>query len=95
VILVGEGCAEQHHDPVAHHPVDRALVAMHGFHHQVESGVENLAHLFWVTVSEQLHGAPGVAEEHRDLLALALQRGPGGDDLLGQGYTTRANGLGC
>jgi hypothetical protein len=33
VILVGEGGAEQRHNPVAHDLVDGALVAVNGLHH--------------------------------------------------------------
>jgi hypothetical protein len=45
VILVGERRAEQRHDPVAHHLVDGALVAVHGLHHALEHGIEDLARL--------------------------------------------------
>jgi hypothetical protein len=57
----------------AHHLVHRALVAVDGLHHPFEHRVENLACLFRVTVGEQLHRALEVGEEHRHLLALALQ----------------------
>jgi len=52
VVLVGKRRAEQRHDPVAHHLVDGALVAVHGFHHQLEHGVEYLARLLGVAVGE-------------------------------------------
>ena len=84
VVLMGQRCAEERHDPVAHHLVHRALVAMHGLHHVFEHGVEELARLFRVAIREQLHRAFQVGEEHGDLLPLALQRGLGGEDLLGE-----------
>ena len=84
VVLVGEGRAEQRHDPVAHHLVDGALVPMHRLHHVLEHGVEELARLLGIAVGEQLHRALQVGEEDRDLLALALQGGLGGEDLLGE-----------
>ena len=84
VILVGERRAEEGHDPVAHHLVHGALVAVDGLHHAFEHGVEELARLLGIAVGEQLHRALEVGEEHGDLLALALQRGLGGEDLLGQ-----------
>ena len=84
VILVGERRAEQRHDAVAHHLVDGALVAVDGLHHPLEDGIEDLARLLGIAVGEQLHRALEVGEEHRDLLALALQRGLRGEDLLGE-----------
>ena len=84
VVLVGERRAEERHDPVAHHLVDRALVAVDGLHHALEHGIEELARLLGIAVGEQLHRALEVGEEHRDLLALALEGGLGGEDLLGE-----------
>ena len=84
MVLVGERRAEERHDPVAHHLVDGALVAVDGLHHVLEDGVEELARLLGIAVGEQLHRALEVGEEHGDLLALALQGGLGGEDLLGE-----------
>ena len=84
MILVGERRAEQRHDPVAHHLVDRALVVMHRLHHAFEHGIEDLARLLGIAVGEQFHRALQVGEQHRDLLALAFERGLRGEDLLGE-----------
>ena len=84
MILVGERRAEERHDPVAHHLVDGALVAVDRLHHPLEHGVEELPRLLGVAVGEQLHRALEVGEEHRDLLALALEGGLRGEDLLGE-----------
>jgi hypothetical protein len=84
VILVGEGGAEERHDPVSHHLVDGALVAMDGLHHPLHDGVEDLARLLGVPVGEQLGRALEVGEEHRHMLALALYRGLRGEDALGE-----------
>jgi hypothetical protein len=84
VILVGERGTEERHDPVAHHLIDRALVAVDRLHHSLEHRIEELARLLGVAVGEQLHGALEVGEEDRDLLALALQGGLRGQDLLGE-----------
>ncbi len=73
VILVGDRRTEQRHDPVAHHLVDGALVAVDGLHHPLEDRVEELPRLLGITVGEQLHRALEVGEEDRDLLALALE----------------------
>ena len=74
VILVGERGTEQRHDAVAHHLVDRALVAVHRLHHALEHRVEDLARLLRIAVGQQFHGALEIGEEHRDLLALAFER---------------------
>ena len=84
VVLMGQRRAEEGHDAVAHHLVDRALVAVDGVHHALEHRVEELARLLGVAVGEQLHRALEVGEEDRDLLALAFEGGLGGEDLLGE-----------
>jgi hypothetical protein len=84
VVLVGQRGAEQRHDPVAHDLIDGPLVAVDGLHHELEDGVEEFPRLLGVTVGEQLHRALEVGEEDRDLLALALESGLGGEDLLGE-----------
>ena len=93
MVLVGQRRAEERHDPVAHHLVDGALVAVDRLHHVLEHGVEELARLLGVAVGEQLHRALEVGEEHGDLLALAFERGLGGEDLLGE--MLGGVGLGC
>ena len=84
MVLVGERRAEQRHDAVTHHLIDGALVAVDGLHHPFEHRIENPSSLFGIPVGEQLHGALEVREEDRDLLALALEGGAGGEDALGQ-----------
>ena len=57
---------------------------MDRLHHPLEHRVEELARLLGIAVGEQLHRALEVGEEHRDLLALALQGALRGEDLLGE-----------
>src|SRR3954451_13007715 len=57
VVLVGERCTEEGHDPVTHHLVDRALVAVDRVHHPFEDGIEHAARLFGITIGEQFHTA--------------------------------------
>ncbi len=76
MILVGQRCAEQRHDPVAHDLVDGPLVAVDRFHHAFEDGIQELARLLGVPIGEELHRALQVREEDRDLLALALEGTP-------------------
>jgi len=81
---VGQRRAEQRHDPVAHHLVHRPVVAVNGLHHAFQDGVENLPRLLRIAVREQLHRPLEIGEQHCDLFALALERAPGGEDLLGE-----------
>src|SRR5262245_66399607 len=46
---------------------------MDRLHHLLDDRVEDLAGLLRVARSEQLHGALHVGEEHRDVLAFALE----------------------
>jgi hypothetical protein len=80
VVLVGERRPEQRHDAITHDLIHGALVAMDRLHHALEHRVQDLARVLGVAVGEQLHGALQVGEEHRHLLALALEGGPGGED---------------
>jgi hypothetical protein len=83
VVFVGERRTEQRHDAVAHHLVNGAFVLVNRRHHMFEDGVEEFARLLGIAISEQLHGALEVREQHCDLLALAFESGLGGEDLLG------------
>jgi hypothetical protein len=84
VVLVGERRPEERHDPVAHHLVDGALVAVDGLHHPLQYRVEQLPSFLGIPVGEELHRALQVSEEHGHLLALAFQRALRGEDLVGQ-----------
>jgi hypothetical protein len=92
MIFVGDRCTEEGHDPVAHHLVDGALVAVNGLHHPLENRIEDLARLLRIAVSEELHRALEVREENRHLFALPLKRRLGVDDPLGK--VLRRIGLG-
>ena len=84
VILMGERRTKQRHDPVAHHLVHRTFEVVHRFHHVLDNRIEKLARLFRITVSEQLHGAFHVGEQHRNLLALAFECALRSENLLGE-----------
>jgi hypothetical protein len=84
MIFMGDGRAKQRHDSVAHHLVDRTLVPMDRVHHQLEHWIEDLPGLLGVAIGQQLHRALEVGEENGDLLALALERRLGCQDLLGE-----------
>jgi hypothetical protein len=84
VVLMGNGRSEQCHDPVAHDLIDRALIAMDRFHHVLENRVEHPTGFLGVTVGQQLHRAFEIGKKHGDMLALALERTSGGENLLGE-----------
>jgi hypothetical protein len=64
--------------------VHSVLVAVHGIHHEREDRIEDLARLLGIAVSEQLHRALEVGEEHGDLFAFSLERCSGRQDFLGE-----------
>ncbi len=84
VVFVGERRAEERHDAVAHDLVHRALVAVHRLHHPLQHGIQQAPGFLRILVGQELHRPLEIGEEHRDLLALAFQRVPGGQDLLGE-----------
>ena len=65
---------------------------MDRLHHPLEHWVKEFSCLFGIPVSEQLHRTLEVGEENGDLLALALQGGLGGEDLLGEMLRVYASG---
>jgi hypothetical protein len=84
MIFMGNGRAEQGHNPVAHHLVHRALEAVHGVHHQLNNRVQELLRGLGIEPLDQPGGVLEVGEEDGDLLALAFQSSFGGEDFLGQ-----------
>ncbi len=84
MVLMGQRRAEERHDSVPHHLVDRALVAVNRLHHVLEHGVEQLACLLGISIREKFHRSLQVSEEDRDLLPLTFQSGLGGEDLFGE-----------
>ncbi|MEE8196323.1 MAG: hypothetical protein V3T69_04020 [Acidiferrobacterales bacterium] len=57
---------------------------MDSFHHPLHHGVEQVVGLLGIAVSEEFHRALEVSEESRDLLALAFEGRPGGQDFIGE-----------
>ena len=84
VVLVGDRRPEQRHQAVAHQPADGALVAVDGVHHHLHGAVQQPLGVLGVEARDQLGRADDVGEQDGDLLALAFERGPRGQDLLGQ-----------
>jgi hypothetical protein len=82
VVLVGDRRAEEGHDAVAGELIDRALVAMHGAGEELEAAVHDRVDGLWIEALRERAEPHDIGEEHRDLLALALERAAGGEDLL-------------
>jgi hypothetical protein len=53
VVFVGNGGAEQGHNAVAEHLVDRAFKTVHGGHHVVDGGIEELLGGFGIKASDE------------------------------------------
>jgi hypothetical protein len=69
---------------------------VHGRHHLLQRGVEELARLLRVAVGEQLHLTLEIGKQHCDLLALAFQSAAGREDLfdeMGRGVAARWLGM--
>ena len=81
---MGDGGAKQGHDAVAQYLVHCALVAVHGVHHLLEGGVEELLGSLRIEVADQLGRVFDVGEQHRDLLAFAFQARAGIEDFCGE-----------
>jgi len=71
VVLVGDGGAEDRHDPVAGELVDRPLEAVHRFGEGGEEALHDRVPLLRILALGHIHRPLDVGEEHRDLLALA------------------------
>ena len=83
MVFVGERRAKKRHDAVAQDLVDGAFVAVDGLHHASSTGSRS-SRVLGVAVGEELHRALEVGEEDGDLLALAFEGGPRGEDPLGE-----------
>ena len=98
VILMRQRGAKEGHNAIAQHLVHRALVAVHGLHHVMQGGVEELPGSLRIEVGNQLGGAFEVSKEDGDLLALAFKHAAGRQNFLGQvlgGVGERLTCLAC
>jgi hypothetical protein len=57
---------------------------VYGVHHALQGRIEEVLGGFRVEVADQLGGTCKVGKQHRDLLALAFQGPPGGQNFLGE-----------
>ena len=73
VVLMRNRGAKQGHNAVAQHLVHRAFEAVHGVHHDVDSGINELLGGLGVEVFDQFGGIFDVGKQHRHLLAFAFQ----------------------
>ena len=83
MILIGDWRPEQRLDSVAHLLVDRALIAIDGFHHPLKDGIEQPACILGIAIGDIFGRSLHVREKHCDLFSLPFQRGIGAEDRLG------------
>ena len=76
--------AEERHDAVAGELVHRTLEAVHPLGEELEEAIEDVVPLLGIELLGELHRALHVGEEHRHLLALALEGTARCEDLLGE-----------
>ena len=100
VVFVGNRGAKQREDAVAQRLRHIALVAVHRFHHEPQSGIDNVPSFFRVEVFQQRHRPLDVGKQRRDGLTLAV-RGAAccqslllGENALGQMAGGVGNGAG-
>jgi hypothetical protein len=82
VILVGNGCSKQRHNTIAEHLVHGTLIAMHGVHHAVEGGVQELLGSFRIKAADELGRILEVGKEYCHPFALAFQGTTGRENFL-------------
>ena len=97
-VLVGDGRSEERHHAVTGVLVDRALESVDFGRDRLEAPIHDLMDVLGVPTLGEAREAGDVGEQHRDLAALALDRGSGLEDLLrqvlGRVRGDRARGLG-
>ncbi len=62
MILMGERCAEERHDSVAHDPVYGTFVIVHCLDHAFEYGVDKLLCVLRIAVGNQLRRTLDIGE---------------------------------
>ena len=82
VVLVRDRRAEQRHDPVAGVLIHRAFVAVYALGEDLEEAIEQTVPVLGVELRREIGRALHVGEQHRHLLALALERRARGQDLV-------------
>ncbi|HEY3067323.1 MAG TPA: hypothetical protein VGL09_16130 [Methylomirabilota bacterium] len=84
VFLDAERRTEQRHHSVAKELVHRAFVTVDGFRHEPKDAVHELVHGFRIEALGKTSRFDDVAEEDRNLLALAFERGFGRQNAVGE-----------
>ena len=82
VVLVGEGCAEEGHNPVTGELVDRPLVLVDLIHENTKAAVHDAVDLFRVELLGEGGEVRDVGEEDGDELALTLHGASRGENLV-------------
>jgi hypothetical protein len=84
VVFVCDRSPEQGHDPVSRVLVHGSLEAVHAAGENAQEAIEDAVPLLGIDLLRECQRALHIGEEHRHLLPLPLERGPGGQDLVGE-----------
>jgi hypothetical protein len=84
VVLVGYGCPEECHDPVARVLVYGSFEAVNSLGEDAEEAIHDFVPLLGSQMRRELNRSFHIREEHRDLFPLALECASGREDLLGE-----------
>ena len=84
MIFVGQRCPENCHKPVTEELIDRAFKMVNLGQRDLEKGRQQIVHGFRTERASELGGTDDIAEQHGDLLFLAMDRVPGGENALRQ-----------
>src|SRR5262249_53123005 len=84
MVLVGDGRAEQGHDPVARVLVHRSLEAVNALCEDGKEAVQDLVPFLGTDLLGEVHRSLHVGEKDGYLLALAFEGTPRREDLLGE-----------
>ena len=84
MVLVGDGRAEQRHEPVTEELIDGTFVAVDLPEHQFERTVHEDVDVLGIEPFGQRGEAGDVGEKHRDLLTFTFEGGLRGQDLFGK-----------
>ena len=83
-VVVWDRIVEEHHDPVAGEPLERALISVHQCPHRLVVLREHAHHLLGLAGLGEGGEVPHIGEEHHDFAAMALEEVLVAGDQIGQ-----------
>ena len=83
MVLMGQGCPEQGHDPISGELVDGAFILMNLIHQDPQAAVHDLVDFFGVQLLGEGSEAGHIGKQHSHQLSLTLQGTAGVQDFIG------------